>query len=59
MKDEEKANGIESDMTDVEKALKDLIEREDVAEAEERTVDTQRKQNAAKMHQIYKIRARG
>ena len=52
LKDEEKASGIESDMTDVEKALEDLIEREDAAEAEQGTVDTQKKQdkkNAAGM----------
>ena len=52
LKDEEKASGIESDMTDVEKALEDLIKREDAAEAEQGTVDTQKKQdkkNAAEM----------
>lgn len=52
IKNEEKASGIETDMTNLENALEDLIEREDAAESENRAVDGQRKQdreNAADM----------
>ena len=52
IKNEEKASGIETDMTNVEKALEDLIEREDAAESEQREVNDQKKQdreNAADM----------
>ncbi|CAH3141444.1 unnamed protein product, partial [Porites lobata] len=45
IKNEEKASGIETDMTNLEKALEDLIEREDAAESEQRVVDDQKKQD--------------
>ncbi|KAK2564477.1 hypothetical protein P5673_011919 [Acropora cervicornis] len=52
IKNEEKASGIETEMTNLENALEDLIEREDAAESENRAVDDQKKQdkeNAADM----------
>ena len=52
IKNEEKASGIETEMTNLENALEDLIEREDAAESENRSVDDQKKQdreNAADM----------
>ena len=51
-KNEEKASGRETEMTNLENALEDLIEREDAAESENRAVDEQKKQdreNAADM----------
>ena len=39
IKNEEKASGIETEMTNLENALEDLIEREDAAESENRAVD--------------------
>ena len=51
IKNEEKASGIETDMTNVEKALEDLIEREDTAESEQREVNDQKKQDR-EMQQI-------
>ena len=45
IKHEEKASGIETEMTNLEKALEDLIEREDAAESEQRVVDDQKKQD--------------
>ena len=52
IKNEEKASGIETEMTNLENALEDLIEREDAAESENRAVDDRKKQdreNAADM----------
>ncbi|KAL9971119.1 hypothetical protein ACROYT_G023606 [Oculina patagonica] len=40
---EEKESGIETDMTEVEMALEELIEKEDAAETEQRVVDNQKK----------------
>ena len=51
-RDEEKASGIDTELTDLEKALEDLIEREDAVESEQRAADDQKKQdkeNAAEM----------
>ena len=44
-KREEKENGIETDMTEVEKALEELTEKEDTAETEQRVVENQKKTN--------------
>ena len=43
MKREEKESGIETDMTEVEMALEELIEKEDAAETEQRVVENQKK----------------
>ena len=43
MKREEKESGIETDMTEVEMALQELIEKEDVVEIEQRIVENQEK----------------
>ena len=43
MKREEKESGIETDLTEVEMALEELIEKEDAAETERRVVENQRK----------------
>ena len=45
IKNEEKASGIETERTNLEKALEDLIEREDAAESEQRVADDQKKQD--------------
>ena len=43
LKNEEKESGIETDMTEVEMALEELIEKEDAAETEQRVADNQKK----------------
>ena len=43
LKREEKESGIETDLTEVEMALEELIEKEDAAETEQRLVENQRK----------------
>jgi len=43
LKTEERESGIETDMTEVEVALEELIEKEDAAETEQRVVDSQKK----------------
>lgn len=43
VKREEKESGIETDMTEVEMALEELIEKEDAAETEQRVVENQKK----------------
>ena len=43
LKREEKESGIETDMTEVEMALEELIEKEDAAETEQRVVENQKK----------------
>ena len=43
LKREEKESGIETDLTEVEMALEELIEKEDAAETERRVVENQRK----------------
>jgi len=43
LKKEERETGIETDMTEVEVALEELIEKEDAAETEQRVVDNQKK----------------
>ena len=43
MKREEKESGIETDMTEVEMALEELIEKEDATETEQRVVENQKK----------------
>ena len=43
MKREKKESGVETDMTEVEMALEELIEKEDAAETEQRVVDNQKK----------------
>jgi len=43
LKTEERESGIETDMTEVEVALEELIEKEDAAETEQRVVDNQKK----------------
>ena len=43
LKREEKESGIETDPTEVEMALEELIEKEDAAETEQRVVENQRK----------------
>ena len=45
IKNEEKASGIETEMTKLVNALEDFIEREDAAESENRAVDDQTKQD--------------
>ena len=44
IKNEEKASGIETEMTNLEKALGDLIEIEDATESEQRVLDDQKRQ---------------
>ena len=44
IKNEEKASGIETEMTNLEKALEDLIEIEDATESEQRVLDDQKRQ---------------
>ena len=43
LKNEERASGIETEMTDVEVALEEIIEKEDAAEREVKIVDNQKK----------------
>ena len=43
LKREKKESGIETDMTEVEMALEELIEKEDAAETEQRVVENQKK----------------
>ena len=43
LKREEKESGIETDLTEVEMALEELIEKEDAADTEQRVVENQRK----------------
>lgn len=43
LKREEKESGIETDMTEVEMALEELIEKEDAAETEQKVVENQKK----------------
>ena len=43
LKREEKESGIETNMTEVEMALEELIEKEDAAESEQRVVENQKK----------------
>ena len=43
LKREEKESGIETDMTEVEMALEELIEKEDAAETEQRVAENQKK----------------
>ena len=43
LKREEKGSGIETDLTDVEMALEELIETDDAAETEQRVVENHRK----------------
>jgi len=43
LKNEEKESGIETDMTEVEMALEELIEKEDAAETKQRVADNQKK----------------
>ena len=43
LKREEKESGIETDMTEVEMALEELIEKEDAAETEQRVGQTQKR----------------
>lgn len=43
LKTEERESGIKTDMTEVEVALEELIEKEDAAETEQRVVDSQKK----------------
>ena len=43
LKREKKESGVETDMTEVEMALEELIEKEDAAETEQRVVDNQKK----------------
>ena len=45
MKKEERESGIDADMTEVEVALQEPIDKEDAAEAEQRVVDNQKKMN--------------
>ena len=40
---EEKESGIETDMTEVEMALEELIEKQDAVETEQRVVENQKK----------------
>lgn len=42
LKTEERESGIKTDMTEVEVALEELIEKEDAAETEQRVVDSQK-----------------
>ena len=44
IKNEERASGIETEMTNLEKALEDLIEIEDATESEQRVLDDQKRQ---------------
>ena len=44
IKNKEKASGIETEMTNLEKALEDLIEIEDATESEQRVLDDQKRQ---------------
>ena len=62
MKREKKESGVETDMTEVEMALEELIEKEDAAETEQRVVDNQKKakdsqdrENAEKFSSYSKI----
>lgn len=51
-RDEEKGIGIDTDLTDLKRALEDLIEIEDAAESKQRAADDQKKQdkeNASEM----------
>ena len=43
LKREKKESGVETDMTEVEMALEELIEKEDAAETEQRVIDNQKK----------------
>ena len=43
LKREKKERAVETDMTEVEMALEELIEKEDAAETEQRVVDNQKK----------------
>ena len=45
IKNEEKASGIGTEMTNLEKDLEDLMQRENAAESEQRVVDDQKKQD--------------
>jgi len=43
LKREEKESGIETDLTEVEMALEELIEKDDAAETEKRVLENQKK----------------
>ena len=44
-RDEARASGAETELTDLENALEDLIEREDAAETEQRAVEDKKKED--------------
>ena len=56
LKREEKESGIETDMTEVEMALEELIEKEDAAETEQKVVENQKKVKTGKMPRVFERR---
>ena len=59
LKDEERASGIDTDMTETEVALEDLIEREDAAEAQlKENVDAGKKKKADDRESAEDMRAK-
>jgi len=56
LKDEKKASGIETDMSDVEKALEDLLEKEDASNEAQEESDSKKKKKADDVENAEKMR---
>ena len=55
LKREEKESGIETDMTEIEMALEDLIEKEDAAETDRELLRTRRKSRTVKTGKMPRV----